>query len=109
MRHGSSTPPRRKPRHPRTAVAKLRWALPALQVWAAAGHEHLREVSREDVIAVLPASGTARHTMLQGLRSIFTVLKARKLVFVNPASRIPTGQLARRIPLPTRLTASAPP
>lgn len=101
MRHGSTTPPRRKPRDPRTAVGKLRWALPALQVWAAAGHEHLREISRDDVTAVLPASGTARHTMLQGLRSIFTVLKARKLVFVNPTNRISAGQMARRIPLPT--------
>lgn len=101
MRHGSTTPPRRKPRHPRTAVVKLRWALPALQVWAAAGHDHLREISRDDVKAVLPGSGTPRLTMLQGLRSIFGVLKARKLVFVNPTSRIPAGQPARRIPLPT--------
>lgn len=101
MLHGSTTPPRRKPRHPRTAVGKLRWALPALLIWAAAGHEHLREISRDDVTAVLPTSGTPRHTMLQGLRSIFGLLKARKLVFVNPTSRIPAGHPTRRIPLPT--------
>ena len=39
--------------------------------------------------AVLPASGTPRSTMGAGLRSILTVLKARKIIFVNPIARIP--------------------
>jgi hypothetical protein len=43
--------------------------------------------------------------VLQGLLSIFGVLKARKLVFVSPTSRIPASQLARRIPLPTPVAA----
>lgn len=100
MRHGHTSPPRSKPRAPRTVQSKLRWALPALHTWAAAGHEHLREIAREDVLAILPAAGTARHTMLQGLRSIFRLLKAHKRVFVNPTARIPLGRLAGRVPLP---------
>lgn len=101
MRHGHTSPPRSKPRAPRTIQSKLRWALPALHVWAAAGHEHLREVTRDEVLAVLPASSAARHTMLQGLRSIFRLLKAHKRVFLNPTARIPVGRLTGRVPLPT--------
>jgi hypothetical protein len=101
MRHGHTSPPRSVPRAPRTIQAKLRWALPALRTWAAGGHDHLREVTRDDVLAILPDSCTPRHTMLQGLRSIFRLLKAHKRVFVNPAARIPLGRGAGRIPLST--------
>ncbi len=101
MRHGRTSPPRSKPRAPRTVQAQLRRALPALHTWAAAGHEHLREITRDEVLAVLPASGTARHTMLSGLRSIFRLLKAHKRVFLNPTARIPVGRLTGRVPLPT--------
>ncbi|WP_125592197.1 hypothetical protein [Amycolatopsis balhimycina] len=100
MRHGHTSPPRSKPRAPRTVQSKLRWALPALHAWAEAGHEHLREITRDQVLAVLPASGTPRHTMLQGLRSLFRLLKVHKRVFVNPTARIPVGRLTGRIPLP---------
>ncbi|MBE1579498.1 MULTISPECIES: hypothetical protein [Pseudonocardiaceae] len=101
MRHGHTSPPRSIPRAARTIQAKLRWALPALQTWAVRGHEHLREITRDDVLAILPTSGTPRHTMLQGLRSIFRLLKAHKRVFVNPTARIPLGRGPGRIPLPT--------
>lgn len=84
MLHGSTTPPRRQPRDRHTIRAKLRWALPALHTWAAAGHQSLREISREDVLAVLPTGGTPRLTMGGGLRSIFGILKARKVTFADP-------------------------
>jgi hypothetical protein len=58
MRHGHTSPPRSKPRASRTIQSKLRWALPALHAWAAAGHEHLREITRDEVLAALPTSGT---------------------------------------------------
>ena len=87
MRHGSATAPRRLPRHDNTANTQLRWALPAIRQWATE-HQSLREISAEHVHAVLPAGGTARATMLQGLRSIFRILKGRKAVFVNPTARI---------------------
>jgi hypothetical protein len=101
MRHGSTTPPRSHPRDKRTIATKLRWALPALHVWAADGHQHLREIACEDVLAALPPSGTPRHTMLQGLRSIFRLLKAHKVVFVNPTTHIPGVKPPGRVPLAT--------
>ncbi|WP_254550363.1 hypothetical protein [Catellatospora tritici] len=95
MRNGSTDTPRQKPRSDTTISTKLRWAMPALRHWAAA-HDSLREVGRENVLEVIPPQpGTARSTLLQGLRSIFTVLKGRKLVFVNPTIRIKvTGPIA---------------
>ncbi|MEU8278383.1 hypothetical protein ACFYOK_35515 [Microbispora bryophytorum] len=98
MRDGSRTTPRRRPRSPATIRLQLRFALPALTAWAQAGHRSLREISRDDVLAALPAEGTARATTGQGLRSVFTVLKTRKIIFVNPAARIRTGTIAARSP-----------
>jgi hypothetical protein len=103
LRDGSTTPPRYKPRNPRTIRLKLHWALPALHAWAATGHTSLREISREQVIAVLPPSGTPRATAGAGLRSIFTVLKARKVIFTNPTAGIPVGGPETREPLPAAL------
>ena len=66
----------------------LRNAMPALTTWADQGHTSLREITPTDVRAVLPASGNPRSTMGAGLRSILTLLKARKILFVNPIARI---------------------
>jgi hypothetical protein len=101
MRHGHTSPPRSKPRIPKMIQSTLRRALAAFQSWAESGHEHLREITRDDVLAILPGSGTPRHTMLSGLRSIFKLLKAHKRVFMNPTARIPVGRPTTRIPLPT--------
>lgn len=87
MRHGSAITPRRRPRLANTASSQLRWAMPALQRWAERV-ESLREIARDDVLAVLPPDARQRRPMLIALRSIFTVLKGRRLVFVNPTSRI---------------------
>ena len=102
LHRGSTTPPRSRPRHPATIKNRLNWSLPTLMLWAAAGHESLREISRDDILAVLPASGTPRSKLGDGLRSIFTTLKRRKLVFVNPMSRISVGNHERRTPLPAQ-------
>jgi integrase len=102
MRHGSATPPRLLARADATAGTQLRWALPALRQWAAQ-HHSLREIGRDDVLAVLPPSGTPRACMMQGLRSIFRILRGRKLVFVNPAARISAPQPARQAPAPVDL------
>jgi integrase len=101
--HGSQTPPRSRPRAEVTIRTQLLWTLPALQEWAAAGHQSLREVSREDVLAALPTSGNPRATLGRTLQSIFRVLKARKLLFANPTLRIKTGEPASRPPLPADL------
>lgn len=100
MRDGSSTSPRRKPRAEATINVQLNFALPALRAWASAGMTSLREVSREDVLMVLPADGNARAGCGQGLKSIFGVLKGRKAIFVNPIGRLVTGQYQEREPLP---------
>lgn len=100
MLDGSATTPRRRPRSQITIRLHTTWALPALTTWASQGHQSLREITPDQVRAVLPGSGNARSTRGQGLRSIFTVLKSNKIVFTNPISRIKTGTHERRQPLP---------
>jgi hypothetical protein len=97
MRHGSPTPPRRLPRADATTGNQLRSSLPALKTWART-HDSLREIAREDVYSVLPPSGDRRALMLQGLRSIFRVLKGRNMVFVNPTARMRAP--AQQLPAP---------
>jgi hypothetical protein len=87
MREGSTIPPRFRPRADTTIRTQLRYALPVLHAWTA-NHTSLREVSRDDVRAAVPPSGSPRSLVLTGLRSIFRVLKARQLVFVNPTARL---------------------
>lgn len=100
LHHGSLTPPRSRPRTPSTIKCRLGWSLPTLHDWAIAGHQSLREISREDILAVLPTAETPRAKLGSGLRSIFGTLKARKVIFVNPMARIQVGNFARTIPLP---------
>ena len=97
---GSSRPPRSRPRAPVTIRVRTNWAMPTIRQWADAGHASLREISRDDVLAALPASGNPRATLGVALRSIFSVLRARKLVFTNPTSRIAMGAIERTEPLP---------
>jgi hypothetical protein len=94
LRHGSTTAPRSRPRAEATIRNQLYWALPTLRGWAA-DHASLREISRDDVLAALPPGGVERSCTLQGLRSIFKVLKGRGLTFINPTRRI---QLPRPVP-----------
>jgi integrase len=101
--HGSHTPPRTRPRAEVTIRTQLHWALPTLQAWATAGHQSLREISREDVLTALPPSGNPRATVGKALRSIFRVLKARRVTFTNPTVHIKTGEPASRQPLPADL------
>jgi hypothetical protein len=100
MLKGSTTPQRRRPRDQQTVRLYLRWAMPALTIWARQGHTSLREITTDEVRAVLPTSGYPRSAMGAGLRSILTLLKARKTLFVNPIARIQTGSHERRDPLP---------
>jgi hypothetical protein len=95
---GSSTPPRRNPRSPKTMRSQLAFALPMLRAW---GHSHdsLRAIARDDVLEALPASGAPRSTALQGLRSIFTVLRGKKLIFCNPTARIRGPRLDKPAPV----------
>ncbi|MEU9917801.1 hypothetical protein [Streptomyces sp. NPDC051001] len=91
MLHGSTITPRRHPRSHRTVRNHLYATLPALTSWARTRNS-LREVTRDDVLAVLPSGGTDRSEMLSGLRSMFQVLHGRRLVFTNPTARMKVGR-----------------
>ncbi|MBW3576868.1 MAG: hypothetical protein KY462_03845 [Actinobacteria bacterium] len=103
LHQGHTTPPCTRPRSPTTIKTRLRWAMPTLRGWAAAGHTSLREISRADIAAALPPSGNPRATLGVALRSIFATLKAHKVIFTNPVTRTDIGQFERRQPLPADL------
>lgn len=104
MLDGSATTPRRRPRSHITARLYLDWALPALRDWVSQGRHSLREVSSDDVQAVLPPTGNPRASLGQALRSIFGILKAQKVVFTNPIHSIKTGYNQPRQPLPVAVS-----
>jgi len=107
-KNGVNTPPRMRPRTHMTIQLQLRWAVPTLRAWTTIGRTSLREISREDILNALPHGATERARVGQGLKSIFRLLKARKIIFVDPTARIQTGPHQSRIPLPldARLIAS---
>lgn len=80
-------------------------ALPALRAWADQGKDSLKSVTRADVVAVLPDSGTPRVDMLQGLRHILRPLKNRRIIFTDPTARIFCGMPTPTIPLPVEVDA----
>ena len=100
MRDGSTSAPRRKPRAEASINIQLRFALPALQAWADAGVTSLREVTREQILEVLPSDRNGRAGCGQALKSIFGILKQRKVIFTDPSSRIATGYYQPREPIP---------
>jgi hypothetical protein len=100
MLNGSTTPPRRRSRDPQTARLHIMGIAPIIEAWAAAGHQSLAEITAEQVRAALPPSGSRRNFAEQGLRSLFTVLKANKLIFTNPTRGMPTTPVNVTVPLP---------
>jgi hypothetical protein len=84
--------PRSRARHPATAWNYLNKARPSLLAWSAR-YAHLREVTRDDVIAELDAlRGSQRENLLIALRSLFGHCKKTRTIFRNPTSRIKVGQ-----------------
>jgi hypothetical protein len=104
LRTGSSTRPRLHPRSSVTVRLRVRFVLPALRAWTAAGHRSLREITRDEIKAALPPSGSPRALTGQALRSLFKILKARKIIFADPTARIPLGTVERAQPVPLDLT-----
>lgn len=100
LRHGSTTHPRSRPRSPFTISTRTHWVRPTLRAWADAGHRSLREITRDDVLAVLPSEGNPRAKLGAALRSIFTTLKRHRVLFTNPVARMSMGNFERRIPMP---------
>ena len=103
LHQGRTSPPRSRPRAEMTVRIRIRSARPAMQAWAAQGHLSLREITRADVLAVLPVAGSDRALMGTALRSLFSVLKRNRLVFTNPTTRLRTGRPEMRQPLPLEL------
>lgn len=100
MIDGSRTAPRRRPRDPGTVRLHIRAIAPILRVWASQGHDSLIDIDRDDVVAVLPERGPGRCLAEQGLRSLFRVLKSRRLVFIDPIRAMPVTDTNRTVPLP---------
>lgn len=100
MINGSSSAPRRRPRHPETARLHISALAPILRVWAAIGHDSLTSIERADILTALPAAGPRRYAADQGMRSLFGVLKARRLVFVDPTRGVPHTGTNATVPLP---------
>jgi integrase len=74
-----------RPRHPRTIEAYLRVLETPLAAWAAT-YGSLRQVTTEDLTAQLDTfTGATRRLAMAAMRSLFTTLKARRVLFTNPA------------------------
>jgi hypothetical protein len=84
--------PRTRARSPHTAQAYVRATRPALQAWSAR-YDHLREVTRDDILAYLAdLYGHERRQAVAALRSLFTWAKRAGVIFRNPATRIKLGK-----------------
>ncbi len=100
MTNGSTITPRRHPRDPATTILHIRAFAPILRIWASQSHDTLASIEREHIVAVLPVNGPRRHSVEQGLRSLFRILKGRKIVFVDPIRTLPGTDTNTTIPLP---------
>jgi integrase len=77
-------------RHPR--LTYVRATRPALLAWSAR-YDHLREVTRDDILAYLAdLYGHERRQAVTTLRSLFTWAKRTGVIFRNPATRIKLGK-----------------
>ena len=87
-----------RPRHPRTIEAYLRVLETPLGAWAAT-YGSLRQVTTEDLIAQLDTfTGATRRLAMAAMRSLFTTLKARRVLFTNPAGPL-TGRALQPPPV----------
>lgn len=100
MIEGSRQAPRRRARHPQTAHLHILGMSPILRTWAETGRQSLAEVSRKDFVAALPTRGAQRNFAEQGFRSLFKVLKARKMIFTDPTRGLPITPVNATVPLP---------
>lgn len=96
---GAIKPPRQRLRDPQTVRLHVMAIVPIIQAWADAGYMSLAEVTPQLIRESLPETMTRRHSAVNGFRSLFKTLKARKLVFANPMRGIPASVLATNIPL----------
>ena len=70
----------------------MNYARPALLAWSSQ-YRHLREVTRDDVLAVLgELHGARRSSTLVALRSLFASCRKRKTIFRSPVQGIRVGE-----------------
>ena len=100
MLHGSPTPPRQRARDPETVRIHIQGLAPILHGWSDAGHRSLAEITTDDVRDAMPPSGSNRNFADYGLRSLFSTLKRRKLVFIDPTRAVPSTPVNTTVPLP---------
>ncbi|MER6952489.1 hypothetical protein [Streptomyces sp. NPDC000618] len=100
MLRGSDKTPRRRARHVETIHMHILGMAPLWRTWAAQGHISFAEISTEDVTRALPVKGTNRVFADQGLRSLFTVLKAHRRVFTNPMRHLSAARPNATVPVP---------
>lgn len=100
MINGSTTAPRQRLRDPMTVRIHIMGIAPIVRSWAAAGHQSLAEITTAQVLAALPASGSHRNWTEFGLRSLFSTLKAHKLIFTNPTRGMRATPVNSTVPLP---------
>jgi hypothetical protein len=100
---GSRHAPRQIPRDSATVELHIRGLAPVIQVWAEAGHQSFAEITKDDILtalATLPTKTTHRHFAENGLKSLFKILKGRRLVFADPMRGLDVTRVATNIPLP---------
>jgi integrase len=87
-----------RPRHPRTIEAYLRVLETPLAAWAGQ-YGSLRQVTTEDLTTQLaPLTGATRRLAMAAMRSLFATLKARRVLFTDPAAPL-TGRAVQPPPV----------
>ena len=87
-----------RPRHVKTIEAYLRVLETPLAAWAEQ-YGSLRQVTTEDLAAQLDLlTGATRRLAMAAMRSLFTTLKARRVLFTNPATPL-TGRAVQPPPV----------
>jgi hypothetical protein len=108
MLGGSREAPRQIPRDPATVRLHILGIAPVVQTWVESGRESFAEITQNDIVGALdrlPADNTRRHHAENGLKSLFKILKGRKLVFADPMKGLPVTPVATNIPLPLDVAA----
>ena len=103
VRDGSRIPPRLRPRSAATIRVHVARAAPILHTWASEGRQSLREIIRQDIFDALPAQANQHRQALTALRSLFRLLKGRRVIFADPAARLRHDRLHNGQPLPLNL------
>ncbi|HEY0933182.1 MAG TPA: hypothetical protein VGD91_05490, partial [Trebonia sp.] len=84
--------PRSRPRSDSAAWSYMFYLRPLLLAWSSQ-YGHLREVTRDDILAAIgELHGNRRHNVLIALRSLFAFCKKRKSIFRSPVQGIRVGE-----------------